>query len=117
MKCQPTNLRPHSRLAPRALESAFAPRLPLTVGEDDRTLLWCSVERGLQCIGNRYRDIRAGLSLTQFDRRAVVCTPGQAQQIALPLSGVDCEQHRQSQIGRRGSQKSRNVLVVPNLLD
>ena len=48
---------------------------------------------------------------------AVVGAPRQAQQIALPLSGVDCEQHCQPQVRRCGFQEARDLFVVPNLVD
>ena len=79
VKRQPTDSCSHGCLAPRALESAFAPRLALAVGQHDRALPWCRVERSLQRIGDRDRDISAGLSLAQLDLRAVVGAPWQAQ--------------------------------------
>jgi len=115
VKRQPTDSRSHGGLAPRALKSAFAPRLAVAVGEHDRTFARCRVERILQRIGHRNRNVSAGLSLAQLDHGAVIRRPRQAQQIALPLSGVDGEKHRQPQIGRGGAQEARHLFVVPNL--
>src|SRR5262249_26450104 len=53
----------------------------------------------------------------QLDLFAIIGTPRQAQQVALPLSGVDREQHRQPQIGWGGSQEPRDLFVIPNLVN
>src|ERR1700675_4032345 len=117
MKRQPTNACTRSCLAPRSLEAAFAPRFAFAVGQYEWASSRCRIERSIQCIGSRDRDISAGLVLAKLDLFAVVGAPSQAQQIALPLSSIDCEQHRQTKIGRCDSHKSSHIIVIPNLVN
>src|SRR5262245_16851378 len=102
MKRQPTDARACGRLAPSALEAALAPRLAVAVCQHDWAAPRCRIERGLKFIGDRNLNIHAGFSLAYFDVLAIVGTPGKAQQVALPLTGVGSEQHRQPKIRRRG---------------
>ena len=83
---------------PRRLEAVRRPRLPHVVCQDQRRALRGGVERGLQRRAHRNDDASAGFALPQPDVLAVVSRPGQAQEIALPLSGSQRQQQRQVQM-------------------
>src|SRR5262245_65713126 len=61
-------------------------------------LPWRSIEHGLERLGHRDRHVLSGLTLAHFDAVAVIGGPRKAQEIALALSSIDREQHRQPTI-------------------
>jgi hypothetical protein len=56
VECQSVNASSRCRLPPRALKSAFTPRLATAIGEHDGALPWCIIKCILQGIGDRNRD-------------------------------------------------------------
>src|SRR5262249_52763279 len=117
VECHTGNTGGCLRLTPRWAEPVRGPRLAVAIGKDD----WRSLRRGVERGFKRRPDLDihrcAGLRLPQPNAVAVIGRPGKPQQIALPLSGPQCERKRQTEMGRSRTLECSFLVGCPDFID